>query len=660
MEQEKLRELFEAIKKDDLKSFCFVMVSNTDLNISFGRFPILSLLYLYESYNILRVYEDRLMPIHNYKIEEEPYEAYKKFKSKARKAVRLYQEDECFVYPAEMLAIVDNRFLLDKNYKKLYKNEEIALKIKKIYNLTNEDEISLDLQKITLKKKKLTFKQKLVGFSMVGVAVLFSLLGGLSAVLVPTIIGRGTAASPIMIGTETELVTALSRGDKYFKFENDIALTKPVEAKNFSGVLDGAGYKLVASDKLAGGLIKELSGSVLNLKVSVEMKKAKIQKNYGIIAENSTGNIQNCVISGSLSGMVSLDEDVHVGLFVAKNNGVVKGCSTNAKVELSNSGATNVYYSNIACVNDGTIDSCISNIGEIETDTVDIAGIACVNNGTIQNCENYSSLSQTSAKEWHPNVGGISCSNNGTITGSSNHGELYAESTLETAPAGSSMYVFIGGICCNNYKEILSCENTGDVTGKGKVSLVYAAGITSTNESSKEINAVVKNCKAEMNVFAESTSASVYAAGIASGNFSMVEDYVIQKVVYSISLVEDCGFIGNVNTNAKNAFAGGIVSRNSYAKVYSNYASSTYTNSYEDLNNDSLIVTGAIASITEDTLTVSGEKLINGNHYVKTSESLIGLNIHYVDYYTISLVPDADTNTTAYDSFEEIPEEVRK
>jgi hypothetical protein len=163
-----------------------------------------------------------------------------------------------------------------------------------------------------------------------------------------------------------------------------------------------------------------------------------------------------------------------------------------------------------------------------------------------------------------------------------------------------------------------------------------------------------------MNVFAESTSASVYAAGIASGNFSMVEDYVIQKVVYSISLVEDCGFIGNVNTNAKNAFAGGIVSRNSYAKVYSNYASSTYTNSYEDLNNDSLIVTGAIASITEDTLTVSGGKLINGNHYVKTSESLVGLNIHYIDYYTISLVPDADTNTTAYDSFEEIPEEVRK
>lgn len=660
MEQEKLRELFEAIKKDDLKSFCFVMVSNTDLNISFGRFPILSLLYLYKSYNILRVYEDRLKPIHNYKREAEPYEAYKKFKSKARKAVRLYQDDESYVYPAEMLAIVDDRFLLDKNYKKLYKNDEIALKIKKIYNLSDEYEISLDLQKISLKKKKLTFKQKLAGFCLVGLAILFSLLGGLSVTLVPMITGRGTAASPILIGNEVEFVTALERGDKYFKLENDITLTKTVEAKNFSGVLDGAGYSLVAGDKLAKGLTKELTGSVLNLRVFVEMKNAKIQKNYGIIAENSTGNIENCVISGTVAGMVSLDEDVHIGLFAATNKGTIKGCNSGVKVNLSNTGATNVYYSNIACVNDGTIDDCVSNVGEVVTDTVDIAGIACINNGTIQNSENYSSLTQTSGKEWHPNVGGIACSNNGIIKGALNHGNLYAESTLETAPAGSSMFVFVGGICCNNYNEISSSENTGDITGKGKVSAVYAAGVASTNESNETTEAVIKNSKAEMSLIAESGSASVYAAGISAGNFSLVENYIFQKFVYKTSVIENCGFVGTINTNAKNAFAGGIVSRNSYAKVMSNYASASFVNSYDDQVGDALSVVGAIVSLTEDTLTVSGTKIINANHYVKTAESLIAINIHYVDYYTISPVADADTNSTAYNTFEEIPEEVRK
>ena len=142
MEQEKLRELFVAIKKDDVKSFSFLMTSNTDLNISFGRFPILSLLYLYGSYNILRSFEKSLMPIHNYKREEEPYEAYKKFKSKARKAVRLYQDEESFVYPAEMLAIVDNRFLIDKNYKNLYsENGKVYLTYNPIYLIIKKNDI---------------------------------------------------------------------------------------------------------------------------------------------------------------------------------------------------------------------------------------------------------------------------------------------------------------------------------------------------------------------------------------------------------------------------------------------------------------------------------------------------------------------------------------
>ena len=56
MEKQKLLKLFEAIKRDDVKSFSFVMQSNSDLNVCFGRFPLLSLFYLYESYKILDKY----------------------------------------------------------------------------------------------------------------------------------------------------------------------------------------------------------------------------------------------------------------------------------------------------------------------------------------------------------------------------------------------------------------------------------------------------------------------------------------------------------------------------------------------------------------------------------------------------------------------------
>ena len=73
MEKFELNQLFESIKKDDLKSFSSLMLSKSDLNICFGRFPILSLLYLYGSYQILDKYEKWLLPIHNFNIVEERY-----------------------------------------------------------------------------------------------------------------------------------------------------------------------------------------------------------------------------------------------------------------------------------------------------------------------------------------------------------------------------------------------------------------------------------------------------------------------------------------------------------------------------------------------------------------------------------------------------------
>ena len=126
MEKQELERLFEAIKKDDLKSFSSVMLSKSDLNISFGRFPILSLLYLYGSYKILEKYERFLLPIHNFNVVEEYYDAYLKFKKHAKKSLKIFVLNEKIIHPIEMLAILDERFLLNKYYKKLFKNEEIS------------------------------------------------------------------------------------------------------------------------------------------------------------------------------------------------------------------------------------------------------------------------------------------------------------------------------------------------------------------------------------------------------------------------------------------------------------------------------------------------------------------------------------------------------
>ena len=222
------------------------------------------------------------------------------------------------------------------------------------------------------------------------------------------------------------------------------------------------------------------------------------------------------------------------------------------------------------------------------------------------------------------------------------------------------MFVFIGGICCNNYKEIVSCENTADITAKGDVSAIYSAGIASTNESSNGKEAVIKNSKAGMTITAESKQAAIYASGIAgySYSISVVSDNIFMPAKYYMANIENCGFVGTINTNSKNSFAAGIVARNSYGKVLTNYSSVTFIDSYTGEADGSLQVHGGIVSIAEDSVLLLGERLIDENMYVKTSESLVAVNIHY-GYY-ITPLADIETKSTAYATLEEIPEEVRK
>ena len=66
MEQKKAEQIFEAIKKDDLKLFSSLFVYQSDFNLCYGRFPLLSVLYLYGAYSILSKYEKSLLRIGNY------------------------------------------------------------------------------------------------------------------------------------------------------------------------------------------------------------------------------------------------------------------------------------------------------------------------------------------------------------------------------------------------------------------------------------------------------------------------------------------------------------------------------------------------------------------------------------------------------------------
>ena len=130
MTQEMREQLFVAIRNDDVKSFSSVADTEV-LSSSFGRFPLLSLLYLFQAKNIVKTYLSDLVKERPRVKEPTFHEADKLFLQKGGKALRYFAERE--VSPLEMLALLGERKELQKLYGIYPHAERYLPSIKRIY-----------------------------------------------------------------------------------------------------------------------------------------------------------------------------------------------------------------------------------------------------------------------------------------------------------------------------------------------------------------------------------------------------------------------------------------------------------------------------------------------------------------------------------------------
>ncbi len=615
MEKLELKILFEAIKKDDAKSFSSIMLSNSDLNICFGRFPILSLCYLYGSYKILEKYEKFLMPIHNYNVVDEYYEIYLKFKSKAKKSLKLFAGKDKIVYPLEMLAVLDERFIIRKYFKSLYKNDEILLNLSKIYKLNHKIVASATHQGLVLEKKKLSLKNKIVIAVCFALVAVFSSLSLTGILIVKNTYGIGTAKNPIKISTEQELKKAVKKGIRCYVLLNDITLTGDWIASDFKGAIYGDGHTLYAGDKMTDGMFENMSGLVQDLKIVTETPKINISQNYAILAKNSSGIIQNCTISGNFQFECYSDEEIHVAIFAATNSGEITNCTADVSAKINNNRSSNAFLSAFAGVNNGLISSSSTKTGKFEADTIDMAGIATQNNGTIFDCKNNIEVVQTSSKEWHPNSAGVCVTNNGTVEKSVNYAKIVAESTRTQPVTDGELAVICGGVVCDNYGDIIDSRNFGEVTGKGVVAVVYLGGIAGRNIATDEKFAVISKSKSKSSLVADSSKDAVCVGGV---------------VGYNLSEVDGCGFEGIISatTTSTNSgiitYAGGVVGFNRECKLENSYASVKFLNNGESLSKVNCMfggVAGYLGTVNYVGMdgvnyTAHGLTYVKNNHYI--------------------------------------------
>ena len=191
--------------------------------------------------------------------------------------------------------------------------------------------------------------------------------------------GDGSGALPYVIYTEAQLGQISVFPDKSYVLGNDIKITeKWTPVKNFSGTLDGAGYRIedifITDNGRKSGLFESIEGgTVKNLTVNADISAKEIA---GVIAgENNGGTIDGCCVTGFLE--------------VAGGNG-----------------------GGICGINRGKVTDCLSCLYSVKAGSF-AGGIAGQNSGEIKNCL---SAAETVTSDMYS--GGIAGTNNGGyITG---------------------------------------------------------------------------------------------------------------------------------------------------------------------------------------------------------------------------------------------------
>lgn len=592
--KEPLSELLSAIKSDDDKLFSELVTQNKSyLNLCFGRFPLLSLCYLYKSKKIAAAYEKSLLNFTAYVYADEDYESYRLFRKYAKRCLRFYISDKNLVTPLEMLAMRGDSLYLSEKYGDAQKDAKTVNRIRDIYRMLHSQDIDITSASIAIKRKPLSRKQKYRIFAAVIAATLISALCGASWWGFSALGGRGTAESPYEIMGEKQLKTAIGK-DAHIALAKDFSLTEKWEPSDFKGSIDGNGHTVFVKKNMAKGFVKTLEGKLENINFVFEDFDMQITENTALVAKTNNGLITNVNIKVSGKFVTNIAagtegapvQPTYLSLLAYENNGEITDCKVDAKVFYKNTGGNDTFLSGIVSLNNGIIKDCLAvEGGEFLTDTVDTAAIAAENklNATVSGCANYAEVSQSTANaNWLPNVGGIVLSNYGTVTDCINNGSISAVSTATE----KVLNVYAGGVVCINTEKIIKCKNDADISAQSQNFNIYAGGVAALNSGS-----IDNSCAyGKISVEAVGEGAFLFAGAIAGSLSGGVTNSYAAATFHSVG---------------QNVYLGGIIGVAEYFSALSsnNYyvGQSNITYGVASILSGSYVYAGADSGVTKVT-----------------------------------------------------------
>ena len=579
--------LIECIRKDDKAAFGEFMTPEV-LSAVFGRFPLLSLLYLYDAKRIVKRYFSELIKERPRAKEAPIREVDTLFAAKAGKCLRYYISAD--VSPLEMLAVLGKGRELEKLYAVYPAASRSLPMIHKIYYTRLGAGVVVKGDKLILPREPLSFGEKraFIRFALVFLAVFVLIAAVTSFTFVYYGVGSGGNFYRVRSAEEAQLSL---QEDRDFRLEKDVSFSASVES--YTAAMEGGGHFVYLSAPFADKLTGEIRDVIFVIEKgfvgdAIILENAGVLKNVRVIAED---------IALAKGGEV-------MGLLTSVNEGTIESCTAVLDVTIDGDAGSDCYFAPFAGENNGTIHNCYTE-GTITARNVDIAGVAGKNGakGIVTDCVVKGDFAESSdIKNWTPNVAGVVTQNDGTIYGCVVTGSVTAtlvSPDLEENESAASAYA--AGIACVNGGSITASQNGSVVLAEATNGSASAGGIVTLNthflSDGTFLAGKVDSCASAGGVKALSHSFYAYAGGIAAQNLqggeirgSKVTGAVLSTLTLgevsalganlsasvggiaalNISLIDDCRVSSDVRAVADygTASAGGITALNSYTGNY--------------------------------------------------------------------------------------------
>lgn len=543
---EESNKIIEALRQDDLAALQSVVGQRKNLRL--GRFPLLSLCYLYRSRRIIRACFALMQQGVELEIPE-PSAAYRDFVQVAGRALRLFAGSTTrTVLPAYMLALTGQWRKLRATWSQWALDDEQQETLLAAIRLRFSVEARYDRGKIVLPAKPMPQENRSwFAVAMTSAVVLVLLAVAVLAVGLP-VVGRLTlhegAATTYSLTRNVTLQGDLQESAVTIEGNGHVVTVNVGEKpffETFRGTLKNCTLRLVGDRVTAGQayavfcvdnygtfdnvsiVCKTQSGT---LTIALEgMQKHENEEGVlvadkcglGVLCVNNYGRFDHCSVAGNVTFVSNENANAQGGVFASYNYGQINGATMD-------------------CV--------------VQGQTVDLGGVAFCNEaeGRIVDCallEDCLIRQTTSVYEWNPYTGGVVAVNYGVIENTCVQGDVNNHKVDVEFPEQISRDVSTwpiadcGGIAANNFGVIRHCVVSGSIlAGSGSESPIYADGVNAC------VGAIAGN-----NLNTKETTA------VLEGNIATTS-VVVQGNGYSNNIGGLCGI--NTGNLVSNIYAGGL------------------------------------------------------------------------------------------------------